>query len=185
MKFTLTILVLVFILIQTVKHFEGPFKNGDVFLSTAVSKFHHEDGYRLGCLFVPEQEIIPFIRECLDSKSPAKLIDAFSLLPNVKSNIGEFVPYVSEHLTNENSWVRFYAILALWKIGPPEQENYLSALIEMLSVEDKARKMVSLHLLSDFGPNARSALPSIEKLLESEEQDLVYFAKATIKKISN
>jgi HEAT repeat protein len=80
---------------------------------------------------------------------------------------------------------RWIAAEALGKIAPgtPRADQAVKALIESLAYQDWRGPVSSIRALADFGPAATSAIPSLERLRESNKPEVKEAATQSLAKI--
>jgi hypothetical protein len=95
------------------------------------------------------------------------------------------VPALIKALSDKQERVRWRAASALGKIGS-KAESAVSALIKALDDREWSVRWSSASALGKIGPKAKSAIPALEKLITTDQQELIKkAAKEALRKIKH
>jgi hypothetical protein len=129
------------------------------------------------------KELVGKLKTGKPPQREAALIQLGDLGHDMGMEATSIVPDLVTALRDKDESVRAAAAEALGKIGPPAANTAINALISALRDEFWRVKAAACEALSKFGPAAKEAIPLLQKLQTSKDEEVATKASLALSKI--
>ncbi len=122
---------------------------------------------------------VPGLLNALEDRNPLLRAKAAEVLGLLEADAKEAIPSLIKTLKDEAGSARAAASQALSKIGQPAVKD----LIRLLSDRDQALRVRAMQTLGQIGPDAKEAIPALNKAAMDEDETVRVTAKVSLDKI--
>lgn len=124
---------------------------------------------------------VPAMMSLLDSPNQLVRGNTAVALGQIGPSAKKATPALRNALRDESPFVRAHASLALWRIG--KDKDVIPVLIQVTQTSHEFGPRAAIHSLGEIGPDAKSAVPQLRKLLEDRKVMTVSAAAIALWKI--
>jgi len=130
---------------------------------------HHSRAWALATLGDMGRVAAPALQtitDSLDDRDPGVRMGAAAALRGIGRDARSSIPALEARLADDHGRVRLEVAWALAQIDPTKLPRALPVVMEVLQDRDPLVRRQAVHVLGDWGPAARSAIPDLERLLK-------------------